>query len=48
MKDSLIFTAKLIAKNRVTVPEATREVLGLNQGDYVEIVIQKLDHEVSE
>lgn len=35
------FTAKLLAKSRITVPEASRDLIRLKQGDIVEVTIKK-------
>lgn len=39
--ESLSFTAKMLAGGRVTVPESTRDLLGIKKNDYVEITIRK-------
>ena len=33
------FTAKIILLGRITIPKATREVLGLEVGDYVDVTV---------
>jgi AbrB family looped-hinge helix DNA binding protein len=36
------FTAKIIADGRVTIPDTLRELLSLNEGDFVEIEVTKI------
>ena len=41
--EELTFQAKVIGEHRVTIPEATRELLGIGVGDIVIITIKKGD-----
>jgi AbrB family looped-hinge helix DNA binding protein len=42
MLDELNFVARVEKGFRVFIPRAVREVLGLEEGDYVEITIKKV------
>jgi AbrB family looped-hinge helix DNA binding protein len=35
------FTARVLTLGRVTIPEPTRELLGIKQGDLVEVTVEK-------
>lgn len=37
------FIARMIAKGKLTVPEDIRKFLEIDDGDYVEVVIRKMD-----
>ncbi|WP_148290388.1 AbrB/MazE/SpoVT family DNA-binding domain-containing protein [Thermococcus litoralis] len=37
------FHAKLNVEGRITIPSPTRELLGLNQNDYVEVIVRKIE-----
>jgi AbrB family looped-hinge helix DNA binding protein len=37
--EAKIFTAKIISLGRITIPEAIRELLELDDGDYVQVEI---------
>ena len=39
--EELAFQATVIGSNRITIPEATRELLGIGVGDVVMVRIQK-------
>ena len=41
MKDIFIDTAKVMAKGQVTIPKRIRELLNLENGDYVTFVVNK-------
>ena len=41
MKDIFMDTAKVMAKGRVTIPKRIRELLNLENGDYVTFVVNK-------
>ena len=41
MKDILMDTAKVMAKGQVTIPKRIRELLNLENGDYVTFVVNK-------
>ena len=41
MKDIFIDTAKVMAKGQVTIPKRIRELLNLENGDYVTFVVSK-------
>ena len=36
------FIAKIIANNRITIPEVQRIVLGIKEGDIIEVEIKKI------
>ncbi len=40
--EKLNFIAKIISNNRITIPEVPRIVLGLKEGDVIEIEIKKI------
>lgn len=39
MKDTFIDTAKVMSKGQVTIPKRIRELLNLENGDYVTFVV---------
>ena len=39
MKDTFMDTAKVMAKGQVTIPKRIRELLNLENGDYVTFVV---------
>lgn len=39
MKDTLMDTAKVMSKGQVTIPKRIRELLNLENGDYVTFVV---------
>lgn len=39
----LIFNAKVIEQNRITIPKATRDILNIKVGDSVTIHIERCD-----
>ncbi|HEO7870775.1 AbrB/MazE/SpoVT family DNA-binding domain-containing protein [Streptococcus agalactiae] len=39
MKDTLMDTAKVMSKGQVTIPKRIRELLDLQNGDYVTFVV---------
>jgi len=39
----LTFIARIQTQNRVWIPKRVREVLDLNEGDYVEVKIRKIE-----
>ena len=41
MKDIFMDTAKVMAKGQVTIPKRIRELLNLENGDYVTFVVNK-------
>ena len=41
MKDMFMDTAKVMAKGQVTIPKRIRELLNLENGDYVTFVVNK-------
>ena len=41
MKDTFIDTAKVMSKGQVTIPKRIRELLDLQNGDYVTFVVNK-------
>ena len=41
MKDTFMDTAKVMAKGQVTIPKRIRELLNLENGDYVTFVVNK-------
>ena len=41
MKDVFMDTAKVMAKGQVTIPKRIRELLNLENGDYVTFVVNK-------
>ena len=41
MKDIFMDTAKVMAKGQVTIPKRVRELLDLENGDYVTFVVNK-------
>ena len=41
MKDIFMDTAKVMAKGQVTIPKRIRELLNLENGDYVTFVVSK-------
>lgn len=41
MKDTFIDTAKVMSKGQVTIPKRIRELLNLENGDYVTFVVNK-------
>ena len=41
MKDIFMDTAKVMAKGQVTIPKRIRELLKLENGDYVTFVVNK-------
>ena len=41
MKDIFMDTAKVMAKGQVTIPKRIRELLDLQNGDYVTFVVNK-------
>lgn len=41
MKDIFMDTAKVMAKGQVTIPKRVRELLNLENGDYVTFVVNK-------
>ena len=41
--EELIFQANVIGEHRITIPEATRKLLGIGIGDIVIVRIQKGD-----
>ena len=41
MKDTFIDTAKVMSKWQVTIPKRIRELLDLQNGDYVTFVVHK-------
>ena len=41
MKDIFMDTAKVMAKGQVTIPKRIRELLNLENGDYVTLVVNK-------
>ncbi len=45
MPDETIFTAKIMAKGRITVPQNERDVIGLDVGDFVQVRIKKIAKE---
>jgi len=40
------FTAKIISEGRITVPETTRMLLDLKEGDIVEVKLRRIEKEV--
>lgn len=40
--ESMTFPAKIMKPMRVTIPEAVKDVLGLETGDLVEVTVRKL------
>ena len=38
-----IFVAKVVNGGRITIEKSVRDKLGINEGDYVQMAIQKLD-----
>ena len=41
MKDIFMDTAKVMSKGQVTIPKRIRELLNLENGDYVTLVVNK-------
>ncbi|HEL0007352.1 TPA: AbrB/MazE/SpoVT family DNA-binding domain-containing protein [Streptococcus equi subsp. zooepidemicus] len=41
MKDTFMDTAKVMSKGQVTIPKRIRELLNLENGDYVTFVVNK-------
>lgn len=41
MKDTFMDTAKVMSKGQVTIPKRIRELLDLQNGDYVTFVVNK-------
>ena len=41
MKDIFMATVKVMAKGQVTIPQRIRELLNLENGDYVTFVVNK-------
>lgn len=41
MKDTFMDTAKVVSKGQVTIPKRIRELLDLQNGDYVTFVVNK-------
>lgn len=41
MKDTFMDTAKVMSKGQVTIPKMIRELLDLQNGDYVTFVVNK-------
>lgn len=41
MKDTFMDTAKVMSKGQVTIPKRIRELLDLQNGDYVNFVVNK-------
>ncbi|MGL5440751.1 MAG: AbrB/MazE/SpoVT family DNA-binding domain-containing protein [Filifactoraceae bacterium] len=41
MKDTFMDTAKVMSKGQVTIPKRIRELLNLENGDYVTFVVSK-------
>ena len=41
MKDTFMDTAKVMSKGQVTIPKRIRELLNLQNGDYVTFVVNK-------
>ena len=41
MKDIFMDTAKVMAKGQVTIPKRIRELLNLENGDYITFVVNK-------
>ena len=41
MKDTFMDTAKVMSKGQVTIPKRIRELLDLQNGDYVTFVVSK-------
>jgi len=41
MKDIFMDTAKVVSKGQVTIPKRIRELLNLENGDYVTFVVNK-------
>lgn len=41
MKDTFMDTAKVMSKGQVTIPKRIRELLELQNGDYVTFVVNK-------
>ena len=41
MEDMFIDTAKVMSKGQVTIPKRIRELLDLNNGDYVTFVVNQ-------
>lgn len=41
MKDIFMDTAKVMAKGQITIPKRIRELLNLENGDYVTFVVNK-------
>ena len=41
MKDILMDTAKVMSKGQVTIPKRIRDLLNLENGDYVTFVVNK-------
>ena len=46
MKDIFMDTAKVMAKGQVTIPKRIRELLNLENGDYVTFVVNKVKVEI--
>lgn len=46
MKDIFMDTAKVMAKGQVTIPKRIRELLNLENGDYVTFVVNKDEVEI--
>jgi len=38
-----IFVAQIIADGRVTIPDSVRQLLGLKEGDFVRIKLEKVN-----
>lgn len=41
MKDTFMDTAKVMSKGQVTIPKRIRELLDLQNGDYVTFIVNK-------
>ena len=38
------FKARVISRGRITIPDTLRELLGIEEGDFVEVQLKKVDN----